>query len=178
MPIRTVRDIGGKILCLKERMTISQLHCLADSWGQLLKLHQQWPFSIKVFFFTGPHRGRTEGMQTRTSESSGKSLSANCYQGTAGSSRGPQGVHFNCFLFVRVFYQYTLFYVYPGDLLQAVPGSRLPQSPSWLRRLCGQLLSERLMQPHGVQAVVRAILEGSGGKCVVVKILVLVLRRL
>uniref|UniRef100_A0AAV2KYW9 Transport and golgi organization 6 n=1 Tax=Knipowitschia caucasica TaxID=637954 RepID=A0AAV2KYW9_KNICA len=35
-------------------------------------------------------------------------------------------------------------------------------TPAWLRRLCGQLLSERLMQPHGVQAVVRAILEGTG----------------
>ncbi|KAG7333282.1 hypothetical protein KOW79_003417 [Hemibagrus wyckioides] len=46
---------------------------------------------------------------------------------------------------------------------KAAPGSRLPQAPPWLRRLCGQLLSERLMQPHGVQAVVRAILEGSGG---------------
>ncbi|XP_053478948.1 transport and Golgi organization protein 6 homolog [Ictalurus furcatus] len=45
---------------------------------------------------------------------------------------------------------------------KVVPGSRLPQAPPWLRRLCGQLLSERLMQPHGVQAVVRAILEGSG----------------
>ncbi|KAF5897470.1 transport and Golgi organization protein 6 isoform X2, partial [Clarias magur] len=46
---------------------------------------------------------------------------------------------------------------------KAGPGSRLPQAPPWLRRLCGQLLSERLMQPHGVQAVVRAILEGTGG---------------
>ncbi|KAB5574851.1 hypothetical protein PHYPO_G00213890 [Pangasianodon hypophthalmus] len=46
---------------------------------------------------------------------------------------------------------------------KAVPGSRLHQAPAWLRRLCGQLLSERLMQPHGVQAVVRAILEGSAG---------------
>ncbi|KAF7699020.1 transport and Golgi organization protein 6 homolog isoform X2 [Silurus meridionalis] len=46
---------------------------------------------------------------------------------------------------------------------KAVPGSKLPQAPPWLRRLCGQLLSERLMEPRGVQAVVRAILEGSGG---------------
>ncbi|KAM9481885.1 transport and Golgi organization protein 6 homolog isoform 2-T2 [Clarias gariepinus] len=46
---------------------------------------------------------------------------------------------------------------------KAGPGSKLPQAPPWLRRLCGQLLSERLMQPHGVQAVVRAILEGTGG---------------
>ncbi|KAM3609903.1 uncharacterized protein V6R79_022209 [Siganus canaliculatus] len=36
-------------------------------------------------------------------------------------------------------------------------------APAWLRRLCGQLLSERLMQPNGVQAVVRAILGGGGG---------------
>ncbi|XP_062860250.1 transport and Golgi organization protein 6 homolog [Trichomycterus rosablanca] len=52
-------------------------------------------------------------------------------------------------------------------LLQGGPkapsGSKLTQAPPWLRRLCGQLLSERLMHPHGVQAVVRAILEGSGG---------------
>ncbi|XP_055011153.1 transport and Golgi organization protein 6 homolog [Boleophthalmus pectinirostris] len=43
-------------------------------------------------------------------------------------------------------------------------GSSVAQgcTPAWLRRLCGQLLSERLMQPHGVQAVVRAILEGTG----------------
>ncbi|KAI4901669.1 hypothetical protein NFI96_012847 [Prochilodus magdalenae] len=43
-------------------------------------------------------------------------------------------------------------------------GKTLSQAPPWLRRLCGQLLSERVMQPHGVQAVVRAILEGAGGK--------------
>ncbi|XP_032984767.1 transport and Golgi organization protein 6 homolog [Rhinolophus ferrumequinum] len=35
-------------------------------------------------------------------------------------------------------------------------------TPAWLRRLCGQLLSERLMRPSGVQAVVRGILEGAG----------------
>ncbi|CAH7065874.1 Tango6 [Phodopus roborovskii] len=35
-------------------------------------------------------------------------------------------------------------------------------TPAWLRRLCGQLLSERLMRPNGVQAVVRGILEGAG----------------
>ncbi|XP_041851971.1 transport and Golgi organization protein 6 homolog isoform X2 [Melanotaenia boesemani] len=39
----------------------------------------------------------------------------------------------------------------------------LGSAPAWLRRLCGQLLSERLMQPHGVQAVVRAVLEGGTG---------------
>ncbi|XP_037622900.1 transport and Golgi organization protein 6 homolog [Sebastes umbrosus] len=39
----------------------------------------------------------------------------------------------------------------------------LGSAPTWLRRLCGQLLSERLMQPNGVQAVVRAILEGGAG---------------
>lgn len=38
------------------------------------------------------------------------------------------------------------------------------RAPAWLRRLCGQLLSERLMRPSGVQAVVRGILEGAGGK--------------
>ncbi|KAM9808169.1 LOW QUALITY PROTEIN: transport and Golgi organization protein 6 homolog [Neosynchiropus ocellatus] len=36
-------------------------------------------------------------------------------------------------------------------------------APAWLRRLCGQLLSERLLQPGGVQAVVRAVLEEGGG---------------
>ncbi|KAM4618329.1 transport and Golgi organization protein 6 homolog isoform 2-T2 [Polymixia lowei] len=41
--------------------------------------------------------------------------------------------------------------------------SALGAAPPWLRRLCGQLLSERLMQPKGVQAVVRAILEGGRG---------------
>ncbi|XP_023150182.2 transport and Golgi organization protein 6 homolog isoform X1 [Amphiprion ocellaris] len=39
----------------------------------------------------------------------------------------------------------------------------LGSAPAWLRRLCGQLLSERLMQPNGVQAVVRAVLEGGTG---------------
>uniref|UniRef100_A0A672PGK3 Transport and golgi organization 6 homolog n=1 Tax=Sinocyclocheilus grahami TaxID=75366 RepID=A0A672PGK3_SINGR len=41
-------------------------------------------------------------------------------------------------------------------------GKVLTQAPPWLRRLCGQLLSDRLMHPQGVQAVVRAILEGTG----------------
>ncbi|NXK98267.1 TNG6 protein, partial [Formicarius rufipectus] len=36
-------------------------------------------------------------------------------------------------------------------------------APAWLRRLCGRLLSERLLRPGGVQAVVRGILEGTGG---------------
>ncbi|XP_004626072.1 transport and Golgi organization protein 6 homolog [Octodon degus] len=36
------------------------------------------------------------------------------------------------------------------------------RTPAWLRRLCGQLLSERLMRSNGVQAVVRGILEGAG----------------
>ncbi|NXJ12416.1 TNG6 protein, partial [Odontophorus gujanensis] len=36
--------------------------------------------------------------------------------------------------------------------------------PAWLRRLCGQLLSQRLMRPHGLQAVVRGIMEGTGGE--------------
>ncbi|XP_020311620.1 transport and Golgi organization protein 6 homolog [Oncorhynchus kisutch] len=58
-----------------------------------------------------------------------------------------------------------------GGPKQAPPGhgtsggnrSPLSQAPPWLRRLCGQLLSERLMQPNGVQSVVRAILEGGAG---------------
>ncbi|NXA35043.1 TNG6 protein, partial [Eudromia elegans] len=36
--------------------------------------------------------------------------------------------------------------------------------PAWLRRLCGQLLSERLLRPRGVHAVVRGIVEGTGGE--------------
>lgn len=58
-----------------------------------------------------------------------------------------------------------------GGPKQAPPGpgtsggnrSPLSQAPPWLRRLCGQLLSERLMQPNGVQSVMRAILEGGAG---------------
>ncbi|XP_033929054.1 transport and Golgi organization protein 6 homolog isoform X1 [Melopsittacus undulatus] len=46
----------------------------------------------------------------------------------------------------------------PGE--QTKPA--LVQAPAWLRRLCGQLLSERLMRPRGVQAVVRGIMEGAG----------------
>ncbi|XP_053255850.1 transport and Golgi organization protein 6 homolog isoform X2 [Podarcis raffonei] len=38
----------------------------------------------------------------------------------------------------------------------------LAPAPAWLRRLCGQLLSERLIRPGGVQAVVCGILEGAG----------------
>ncbi|XP_074695447.1 transport and Golgi organization protein 6 homolog [Strix aluco] len=38
----------------------------------------------------------------------------------------------------------------------------LSRAPAWLRRLCGQLLSERLMRPSGVQAVVRGVMEGTG----------------
>ncbi|NWW77895.1 TNG6 protein, partial [Climacteris rufus] len=34
-------------------------------------------------------------------------------------------------------------------------------APAWLRRLCGRLLSERLLRPGGVQAVLRGILEGT-----------------
>nr|XP_060643989.1 transport and Golgi organization protein 6 homolog [Anolis sagrei ordinatus] len=41
-------------------------------------------------------------------------------------------------------------------------GRPLAPAPSWLRRLCGQLLSERLLRPGGVQAVVCGILEGAG----------------
>ncbi|KAJ6652483.1 hypothetical protein lerEdw1_011453 [Lerista edwardsae] len=39
----------------------------------------------------------------------------------------------------------------------------LAPAPGWLRRLCGQLLSERLGRPGGVQAVVCGILDGAGG---------------
>ncbi|XP_030281908.1 transport and Golgi organization protein 6 homolog [Sparus aurata] len=42
-------------------------------------------------------------------------------------------------------------------------GAALGSAPAWLRRVCGQLLSKRLMQPNGVQAVVRAILGGGTG---------------
>ncbi|KAH0619729.1 hypothetical protein JD844_000673 [Phrynosoma platyrhinos] len=42
----------------------------------------------------------------------------------------------------------------------------LVPAPAWLRRLCGQLLSERLLRPGGVQAVVRGILEGAGAGAV------------
>ncbi|NWV27956.1 TNG6 protein, partial [Origma solitaria] len=37
-------------------------------------------------------------------------------------------------------------------------------APAWLRRLCGHLLSERLLRPSGVQAVVRGVLEGTDGE--------------
>ncbi|NWY65617.1 TNG6 protein, partial [Erithacus rubecula] len=37
-------------------------------------------------------------------------------------------------------------------------------APGWLRRLCGHLLSERLLRPGGVQAVVRGVLEGTDGE--------------
>ncbi|NXL74496.1 TNG6 protein, partial [Leptocoma aspasia] len=37
-------------------------------------------------------------------------------------------------------------------------------APAWLRRLCGHLLSERLLRPGGVQAVVRGVLEGTDGE--------------
>ncbi|NXU98130.1 TNG6 protein, partial [Cettia cetti] len=36
--------------------------------------------------------------------------------------------------------------------------------PAWLRRLCGHLLSERLLRPGGVQAVVRGVLEATDGE--------------
>ncbi|XP_064527133.1 transport and Golgi organization protein 6 homolog isoform X2 [Pseudopipra pipra] len=43
------------------------------------------------------------------------------------------------------------------------PRAGLGPAPAWLRRLCGRLLSERLLRPNGVQAVVRGVLEGTGG---------------
>ncbi|KAG7453732.1 hypothetical protein JOB18_009148 [Solea senegalensis] len=60
--------------------------------------------------------------------------------------------------------------VLQGGPRQCVAGGGLGGSssssrsaPAWLRRLCGQLLSERLMQPNGVHAVVRAVLGGGTG---------------
>ena len=38
-----------------------------------------------------------------------------------------------------------------------------PQTPQWIRSVCGQLLSERLMKPNGVKAVLHGVLEGSTG---------------
>ena len=37
------------------------------------------------------------------------------------------------------------------------------QTPKWMKNVCGQLLSERLMKPNGVKAVLLAFLEGSPG---------------
>ncbi|NWV61658.1 TNG6 protein, partial [Malurus elegans] len=37
-------------------------------------------------------------------------------------------------------------------------------APAWLRRLCGHLLSERLLRPGGVRAVVQGVLEGTDGE--------------
>ncbi|XP_041256818.1 transport and Golgi organization protein 6 homolog [Onychostruthus taczanowskii] len=51
-------------------------------------------------------------------------------------------------------------------VLQGQPKQRCPgagAAPAWLRRLCGHLLSERLLRPGGVQAVVRGVLEGTDG---------------
>lgn len=43
-------------------------------------------------------------------------------------------------------------------------GKALPsQTPKWMKNVCGQLLSERLMKPNGVKAVLLAFLEGSAG---------------
>uniref|UniRef100_A0A670YYE7 Transport and golgi organization 6 homolog n=1 Tax=Pseudonaja textilis TaxID=8673 RepID=A0A670YYE7_PSETE len=39
-------------------------------------------------------------------------------------------------------------------------------APAWLQRLCGHLLSGRLLRPGGVQAVIRGILEGAGAGAV------------
>ncbi|XP_014744999.1 PREDICTED: transport and Golgi organization protein 6 homolog [Sturnus vulgaris] len=51
--------------------------------------------------------------------------------------------------------------VLQGQPKQRSLGARA--APAWLRRLCGHLLSERLLRPGGVQAVVRGILEGTDG---------------
>ena len=37
------------------------------------------------------------------------------------------------------------------------------KTPKWMKNVCGQLLSERLMKPNGVKAVLLAFLEGSAG---------------
>ena len=39
------------------------------------------------------------------------------------------------------------------------------QTPKWMRNVCGQLLSERLMKPNGVKAVLQGFLEGLAGSC-------------
>ena len=47
---------------------------------------------------------------------------------------------------------------------QGLKHSVLPsQTPKWLRNVCGQLLSERLMKPNGVKAVLYGILDISTG---------------
>ncbi|XP_032925414.1 transport and Golgi organization protein 6 homolog [Catharus ustulatus] len=51
--------------------------------------------------------------------------------------------------------------VLQGQPKQSSAGARA--APAWLRRLCGHLLSERLLRPGGVQAVVRGVLEGTDG---------------
>ncbi|XP_072038821.1 transport and Golgi organization protein 6 homolog [Amphiura filiformis] len=40
----------------------------------------------------------------------------------------------------------------------------LPRAPLWLTKICGQLLAERMMQPKGVQNVLKAILNVGGGQ--------------
>ena len=42
-------------------------------------------------------------------------------------------------------------------------GGTLWQTPRWMRNICGQLLSERLMKQNGVKAVLHALLERSAG---------------
>ena len=46
-----------------------------------------------------------------------------------------------------------------GDSGKALPS----QTPKWMKNVFGQLLSERLMKPNGVKAVLLAFLEGSAG---------------
>lgn len=47
---------------------------------------------------------------------------------------------------------------------QEMKDSVLPsQTPKWMKNVCGQLLSERLMKANGVKAVLLAFLEGSAG---------------
>ena len=48
--------------------------------------------------------------------------------------------------------------------LSGESGKALPSpTPKWMKNVCGQLLSERLMKPNGVKAVLLAFLEGSAG---------------
>lgn len=122
-------------------------------------------------------------MQTRTSESSRTSLSANCYQGTVSSSRGTQGLQLlknDCFFF----FELCFLLVYPIHCLSwcTPPGrSRLPDAS-------GSLLVEASLWPAALREVDAATRGPSSGQSHpgrtrrqvwgVVEILVLVLRRL
>ena len=53
-----------------------------------------------------------------------------------------------------------------GKSGKAVLKKPLQRAPQWMRDVCGNLLSEILMKPHGVQGVLRGILEAPGGNLV------------